>query len=783
MKSRTRFTTLMLSSAAGAVLLAAPLSGALAQGSEGSEARVLEEIIVTARKREESLQDAPVVISALSSKIIDDFAIESIEDISDFVPGLIADTQGNPAGGALFLRGIGSGATSPSIDQAVSLVIDDMQMGSLNIQITQMIDMEAVQVYKGPQALFFGKNSPGGVLSIRSADPTDEFEAQVKSGYEFEAEEWFVQGLVSGPISDTVAGRLVVRYTETEGFWNVESGTMFPSSLGDSAIEGDTTFARGTLILTPSEDLTIRAKLTYSDKDAVTDGRPQIQRVDCPLGAPQGSAPFKCEANDTIQFVDMPQGAIDVLGSLGVSTGPTGDWQNEQVVATVALDYDINDELRLSSVTGYYDFSDFQNSSTSFSLSTAPAIAPQDLEFEQFTQELRLASDFSGPVNFVAGVYYENKEHDSVTTVPVDAILFGSPVSFWVPGGITEYVQEAEAMSAFVDLTWSITDNLELSTGARYSYEEKEFAGTLGYVGTVKEDWDDVSPQVTLTWTANDEWMLYASYREGFKSGGFDGAFQFAPTIPVPYEPELVEGFEVGAKGTLLDNTLQLNAAIFSYDYDDLQLGSFDPETISLSIVNAAKAELTGFEADFVWATPVEGLQARGSITYLDSEFAEYVAPCYAGQSVAGGCNLDFAVTATGPGFQNQDLSGQPLNLAAEYVATLGLAHEQDLGGVLLGLSLDAVYSDDYETSTTRVPNTAQDSYTKVNATIRLSSIDESWSVALIGRNLTDEYTITSGGPAPFTGSGTGTAAAIPPDAIAYVRPGRTIALELEYNF
>ena len=132
------------------------------------------------------------------------------------------------------------------------------------MQKSAMIDMQAVQVYKGPQALFFGKNSPAGVLSIKTADPGDEFEAQLKTGYEAVAEEWYVQGMVSGPFSDSAAGRLVFRYTDSDGFWDVESGS-FPNSLGDSAPETESVFARGTLVLTPTDDLSIRAKLTYNE--------------------------------------------------------------------------------------------------------------------------------------------------------------------------------------------------------------------------------------------------------------------------------------------------------------------------------------------------------------------------------------------------------------------------------------------------------------------------------------------------------------------------------------
>ena len=742
------------------------------QSVHAEGAAVVEEIIVTARKREESLQDTPVVISALSSKTIADFSITSVEEISDFTPSLIADAQGGSAGGLLYLRGIGSATASAAIDQAVSLVIDDMQVGTLQLQNSAMIDMESVQVYKGPQALFFGKNSPGGVLSIRTADPGDEFEAQVKSGYEFEGQEWFVQGVVSGPFSDTAAGRLVVRYTETDGLFDVET-EPFEDAYGGKLGAGKNIFARGTLVLEPSEVLSIRAKLTYNDTDNETSGTTHLQRVNCPLGDPQlnfFAAPYPCKADGTHYLAPVPQAAVDALGAAGADIGPTGVWENEQILTTVAIDYAISDVLTVTSVTGYYDVSSW-GSGPAFGLLPAPAVAAQNLEFDQFTQELRLSSDFDGPVNFVAGLYYEDKTHDYFQPVVLTSAGFTA---------VREYDQDTEAISAFVDLTWSITDQVELSAGVRYSDEEKTFETFRGYTEPEQTlDWDDFSPQVTLSWRVSDEWMLFASYREGFKSGGFDGAFSFAPTPIASYEPEEVDGFEAGAKGTLLDNTLQLSVAAYRYEYDQLQLSTFNAQTLSLAIVNAAAAEIKGIEADFVWLTPLHGLQARGSISVLDSEFTEYLAPCWEGQSIAAGCDQGF----DGAAFNAQDLGGEPLNQAADFVATFGFVHEQELGSVLLGLSMDATYSDSYETSTERIPGTKQDSYARLNAAISLASLDDTWSVALIGRNLTDEYTITTGTNQPGTGAGTGTAAAVPADAAAYVRPGLTIALEVGFTF
>lgn len=767
MKNDKKFTAPVLSCTAGAVLLAASISAAIADTSVEEEIRSLEEIIVTARKREESLQDTPVVISALSKESIDDFAIESMEDIADFTPGMLNAQRENQAGGVLALRGIGSSANSPVIDQAVSLVVDDMQIGTLQIQRNAIIDMESVQVYKGPQALFFGKNSPGGVVSIRSADPGDEFEAQLKTGYEFEADEWFVQGMVSGPFSDAAAGRLVVRYGESDGYFDIEE-SPFGTSYSDKGPASEDVFVRGTLLLDPTEDLSIRTKLTYADRES--QGGSYIQRFQCngPGGTPQASLPFECEGNNTLQLSDIPQASIDALDAFGLDIDPQGNVDVEQLLFTVGMDYAISDELTLTSVTGYYENTFVSAYSSSFGLGPQVITAGLDLEFEQFTQELRLASDFEGPVNFVTGVFYEQKEHDSNN--PVVGLLSAN----------TAFVQETEAYSVFLDMTWDITDTLALSGGARYSYEEKDFDGSVGIVGQDSTDWDDISPQATLSWRATEEWMFYASYREGFKSGGYDGSFQFfIPIAPRTYEEEEVDGFEVGAKGTLLDNTLQLNMAFYAYDYTNLQLSNFNSATLSAVIFNAGEAESTGLELDFVWLAPVDGLQVRGAIAYNDTEVNDVIADCWTGQTIAMGCDQISPIT-NGPA---QDISGNPLVLAPELTGNLGLSYERDLNNVVLGLSMDLLYSDEYEPSYLYIPGTTQDSYTNVNAAIRLSSADDTWSAALIGRNLTDEYPVYTASSATFTGAGTGTTSGTPGDWIGTFNPGQTIAVEFQYNF
>lgn len=752
-----------------------------------SDARQLEEIVVTARKREETLQETPVAVTSFRSDFAERFRVERIEDISNFTPGLLVSDSGGQTGGGIFLRGIGSSSTSALIDQAIAINVDGVPVNSGHFVRTTMLDIEQIDVLRGPQALFFGKNSPGGVIAFRSADPTDAFESEVSAGNEFKADEWFLRGMISSPLSETVGARLAISYSEADGHRRLR-GTDIPdiafAPKPDKYADSETLFLRGTLLFRNHDGLQVRLKATHYQDERNRGGSGLQQRVACPLGAPQAIVQMDDCRMDNVAFVGNFH--PDVLASDALfNQSKPGGWQDhDQQILSLDVEYDLTPSLSLTSISAYIDMDESEQGE--FGAEPAAKIMRATVYGnEKFSQELRLTTSFSAPLNFMLGAYYETGDAETETiAVLAPALAGGQPF----PVGKQRMTQDQDAYSVFGQVLWDITPSVELSAGTRYSYEEKSISATsFGNpvdLAADEDDWDNVSSEATLSWRPTPDLMLYASYREGFKSGGLDGSFNPAFAGPGPhevrYDEESIDGWEGGVKAMLLNRTLLLNTAVFTYDYSDLQLGNFDPEATTLRILNVGKASVDGLEFEMQWLpSRVAGLTLSGSLSLLDTNLDEFIGDCYTGQRPDQGCNL----TPVGGAFTQQDLSGRSLPVAADVSGRLGFHYERPLTGSLnVAVSADALYSDSFHGDTTQSPFTIQDSYWKINAAVSVFTSDDRWTVSATGRNLTDEYTFINSGSVPVTGSGTGTPTGVPADILAVVQPGRTVSLQVTYR-
>lgn len=806
-----RVTTISAALATSATLLPAQL--ALAEG-----AQVIEEVVVTARKRQETLQEVPVVVNVLTEDAITSQRIESIRDISTIVPGLVAGKSISGTSGQIYLRGIGTGSGNPAFDQAVSINVDGVGINSAQLMNAGMFDLRQIEVLKGPQALFFGKNSPGGVIAIHSKDPGDEFELELTGMYESVSEETTLRGVLSTPITDTLGARVAFGYSDSNDNWvsainedRFEDGPFGPVQTASSThnIETETIFAMGTLLWEPTD--TFSAKLKYSHLEDNESGAVYglIQKVWCPNGGPQGAfypvAGFICKADDKV----ISPGLTPALNA-GLKDGAFADetdpyFDNENNFAVFEMNYDINDSLTLTSVTGYFDNEETRLSESSFEVA-AGLPATFLTELDQWTQELRLVSSFSGPVNFSLGAFYEDKEigRDSDVAAGVPALVPVVGALFPISIGRQISGQEGTTWSVFGQLNWDINEQWTLAAGGRFSYEEKEFETqieikdpnvygipalppTAAPVLNPKEDWDNFSPEVTLSYQFTDDIMFFASYREGFKSGGYDMSYGIAPRLGaigsgVPldntYNEENVDGFEVGMKSTLADGTLRFNVTAYTFAYEDLQLSKFDGDTLSFSLFNAGKASVDGLEVEAFWVTPVEGLSLTANLALLNAEFDEFLSPCWSGQTIALGCDTELN-PLTG-NFIGNDMAGESLPFASDVSATLGANYDTSLGGNWnLAMNFTASFKDDYNPLSQKpVVGGRQDSYWWLNAGATVYSSDNKWEVFLRGVNLTDEVFINGGGPAPGQGdptlSGTNDPSGIP-DWIAFVQGGRQI--------
>ncbi len=735
------------------VLMTAVTAGLLLQALPA--AAELEEVIVSARKRDESILKVPVVETALTADQLAQFATVDLYGVAERVPGLLFGSGTGSFGGQVSLRGVGTNTLNASIDQSVSLNIDGMQITQGLAYRAGMFDVQQVEVLRGPQALFYGKSSPGGVIAVRTANPTDELFVDARAGYEFEAEEKIGELILSGPVSDTLGLRLATSYSESEGFFRNEAiaapglGGLDPR-YRNFAPKKDL-LVRGTALWQPSGKFTAQLKANYAKTDIDGDGG-GLQMVSCPEGTVSYTGiPFlgngeDCRKDDIYRLVDM-----DPAYFPGIRNNGTPFSDLEQVFGTLELDYEFESALTLTAVTGYYAGDHSTSINGTITSAAGPGVAADtDFHRHDFTQEVRLTSDFDSPVNFTIGAFYQDGLMKDWKN-----LLGNSAIG--LPGVLSRGVHniEIDSISAFGQVRWRVLPTLELAAGARWTDEERthsQYDYLTGQVTLLRisEDSlptpeqtissDNVSPELTVTYTPTDDLTLFAAYREAYKSGSFDTVSMSAPNSVVGFGDEKAKGYEAGLKTRLFDRTLNLNLSAYRYDYDDLQVGANETVdgVISIRTVNAASSEIYGADFDAAWRPrALTGLTLNAAVNYNHARYGTFDnAPCWGGQTIAMGCDLLFN-EETGR-YTSQDLSGRELLRAPEWSANAGFDYEFALAGDrTLVFAANTLYVSKYYTNLLLREDFVQDAYTKTSASIALKS--SAWEVALVGNNLGNE--------------------------------------------
>lgn len=774
-------------------------------------AQGLEEIIVTARKREESLQNAPLNVSAISQERIERFDVTSLEKIASLTPQFYVGRASNGSGAQMTLRGIGSNSTSIGIEQSVAVVLDGVYYGQGRVLNEGMFDLAQIEVLKGPQALFFGKNATAGVISLASAKPTDEFEAIARVGYEFESEQTRYEGILSGPLTDNVGARLAVRYSDMHGGYFKNRSTLQPYEVFDVATsQVHSSFAPADNRDAPGEEeLLARLTFTVNPTDnlamtfigAVTEVEVQnsswnYTAFNCPGGVGALNPNLRCGDNFVITQNRMP---AELAATLPYAKS-NGDLFNKykSYSLTANIEYSFGD-YTLTSVTNYQDNSNTFGLSGDFQSIPNATFATEKNTWNAVSEEIRLSSAFDGPFNFMVGLLYQETEREFDQWVSTGGLMNSAaphPSLVYVASQKDSYT-DGKTISPFFQLTYQLTPDLELSAGARYSDEEKKSSFIHPYnnpgLGGIWRDneaaigdqtFREWSPEVSLSWQINDDVMAYVAYKTAYKSGGFSNSgifsadFMGGSASDFIFDKETVDGFEAGVKTTLLDNQLRLNATVYTYDYEDLQVDFFNSPTFAYITLNAGEATTRGFELDAEFAPrSIAGLNLRGSLSYNKAEYDNFIAPCWAGQTAEQGCNTTVPGTNGTPG---QDISGKPTAMAPKWAASFGLGYNGILdNGWGYSFNLDGVYSDDYNASGFANPHAKRDSYTTLNASVSLAGIDDRWELQLLGKNLTDEHIVSGVVDGPSTPLPGGEYA----DQQGFTGLPRTVALQLTYRF
>lgn len=778
------------------------------QHTDDAAATAPEDIIVTARRRDERLLDAPVAITAISGDALNQYQATRVSDIATMVPSLIAGKAASGSSASIFLRGVGSTALSAGFDQSVSFVIDGLPMSRGREISLPQFDIAGVEVMRGPQALFFGKNTTGGLISLTSNNPTDTFEVGLRGGYGFEARERYVEGFVSGPITDTLRARFAARYSDSDGaFTNTAAPTYtnyIPgqerTGMGRRRGGAESFGARATIDwdVTPSFNLQLKAGMSL-----VNDGGPTdlIERI-CGAGRttpmPSNGIPASpnadCRVNGRSDQSALPVQVAQTNYRYARDGRMYGDFDSQYAILTANID---SDPFSVNSITGYYHFRQYDLNNVSGE--SYPASFSQLAEFKQFSQEVRFQSGFDGPFNVMFGGFYAHGKFTFntdayIAPVPLDPVN-DTYLTFSRDNGFT-----TDSLSFFAEGTLEFAENFELSAGARYSLESRDsyqrsrpahsaFAAMFpaGIYFTDRYRDDNISPQVTLRWKPETDTTLYVSYKQGFKAGGFNISQALSPLATVEagrFGAETAEGFEAGLRTLLIDRRLSFSITAYRYTYDDLQVQYFDPISVSLTAGNAGRLRTQGIEADFNFRVPgIDGLSLRGAAALNDAEYQDYIGQCYPGQTIAQGCNLELA----GGVYNAQDYGGRTPPKAPHFAGRLGATYDIPLSasGMRLTLGGDVSHTSSYNYTDALRPDGVQSAYTKFDASVALHGPEDRWTVSLIGRNLSNKLIVTAANDIPYAGgSGTGTnGPGIVADMSAFIDNPREVFLEFALRF
>lgn len=730
------------------LLAASALAGpaaAFAQEAPAESQGGLDDIIVTAQKRAEGLSDVPISISAVSGKQVESYGQTNLEQISSSVPNLkITQTA---IANRIAIRGIASG-DNKGFEQSVAMFVDGVYYGRDQLSRLPLVDMERVEVLRGPQPTLFGKNAIAGAVNITTRSPTDEFEGTVSGLYEFNHKELQLTGVLSGPLSDGIEARVV-------GYHRSMDGYFYNQKLQRNEPNVDEYYVRGKVEFDKGGPLAAELKLEYAD--FAMKGQPRDV--------------FGAVGNYNAVF----------QGPFFVSTVPDYvredngyESRNKVFGATLNADLEIG-EHTLTSVTSLLDYKTREIVDVDFSgISFLDGTNLRE-DYRQFSQELRLTSPGGEAFNYIGGVYYQHAKLDVQDFTLFNPTFLGLGAPFNALGDTRndrDYSQTSDLISAFAQGELSLTDQLRVTAGARFNHEKKSGRRSLAIVqgplstapaavvaavfralnieahsiaGKLSED--SFNPMVNVQFDATDDLMLYASYARGTKAGGFDIRSNSLPTSTTVAKPgafefqdESADNFEAGLKYKGRD--VAFNLSFYRTKYKDLQVNIFDG-TLNFNVRNAAAARTQGIEADFR-AALAEGLTISGAIAYLDFKFTNFTdGQCYYLQTPGPGGFCDY--------------SGKRNALSPKWSGNLNVDYWTPVGSDLkLSFNVNADFSSSYIAAANLDPRTYQGSYAKLGARIGLGQIDNRWEVALIGRNLTDQRILQTGSAMPLATTITG---------------------------
>jgi len=694
----------------------------------------VEEITVSAQRRDESLQEVPIAVSAFAVDDIRKLQIDVTTDLGAAVPNMQTyNITANANAMQVFMRG--AGIQNPGFNASespVGIYVDNIFRGRLATANLDLTDIERIEVLRGPQGTLYGRNTIAGAVKVITRTPEDEFWADAGIGFgNYETTK--VTASVGGPIADGWGASLAGLYNKRNDGW-IDRGSTGGRSLG----EYDNKALRGKLNFFGSERFGATVSLGYVD--AENDGY---------NGIPYGPV-FNGNPGEPTSAPGQPlEGFYDSL----VPDGSVGLGKTEQLNSSLELVWNATDALTIKSITGYSDIDDtfrFDLNGGAFQ-DGGPPVGPiftggpgvlinSDSSNKTISQEFVFQGSIADNIDWIAGVFYLNEEGDQLYSPAV--VVTGDAITEAVSTDTTSYAVYAEG-------TWNITDAWSATLGGRWTRDEKEyinnctttpgvggFPACLDLTATpadwtvdLDEEFDEFTPRFLVQYQLNEGTSFYGSYSQGFQAGGFQTlCFGSQLCSQQVYDPQSVDSYELGAKTELLDRTLRINAAIFRAEYEDIQqTGILLPGVPIFPVLNVGESEVNGLELEVNWS-PTDSLNLFLIGAYADDEIDADQLPGGGGSIIAG-----------------TDLPGLPettLRVGGDW--RVGVFGDWDflVGG-------DVNYVDEYFATINNV--LLVPSYTRVNGFIGLNQPDGPWSVVLRGKNLTDQDDYVSG----ISGAGT----------------------------
>lgn len=754
----------------------APTGTVFAQNKALPRTGAIEEIIVTVQKREENLQDVPVSAQVVADQLGDQ-NILSLTDLSLYLPGVSIQPVGRS--NDVYFRGIGSG-NNPSFRQSGGIFFDGVYRPRSRSSSVPFLDVNRVEVMRGPQSTFFGNSAIAGAINVISNKPTADYDfARALYG---EYGQYSLESAMGFQPSQRFAIRVAATANGQDGYLrNVPSGDDQPNE--------DSVAGRVMLQFDPNQDLSILVKAEASTYDQ--DGGLVQQLVNCP--APSFPTTGFCALGLSL---GVPTGLADKRNAFDPGQGAELDSKE----GVITVNYQLNSRNKLISETAYNDYKYVLRAAADATpMALLTATVPETAD--QFSQEFRITSETGGTWEYLAGVYYLDEDLSVqqqsnfffLTPVIQNTPAFAGIAPFAPLGQLIAFTMPSKTYSVFGSLSYSPNSKAKLSIGLRGSYVETDISQTLAY-GTATQtyagvvplpaalqgtaanlglgvpgsqqqsrDDDAITPSARFQYNWMPDVMTYVSYTRGFKPGGFNGVDTTGNPANLPFDEETVDAYEIGLKSRPIDS-LVVNLTAFRSEYDNLQVvaNSFGANGAIISAVrNAASAISQGAEIELRWS-PIPAFRVALEGMYLDAYYDSYPnAGSTQAQQLAG--------------IRVQDLSGQPTSLAPEWSSSLVSAYTVPFGANFdLTAEVTAIYSTDFflTGSGANDPLLREDGYTRLDARLALE-VGNFLTLSLVGKNLTDEDIFVSASPQP-TSLGS---------VLAHTQMPRNVALQAFYTF